>query len=157
LINRRPCVWLLRTSMFSLTIWSHLDTKLDPTRCSPESSSFNFWSGKKMYYPLTVRSFQSGAFKQCFNRMRISEKSRWLMSCGRYSCLVICYKYYFMYHFVLVYILRVFVCILCFSTVRYTIHYPISFLYHSISSSSHYNNLLLIFHFDIICMPGLSF
>jgi hypothetical protein len=32
----------------------------------------------KMYYPPAVKSFQSGEFKQCFNRMKISEKSRWL-------------------------------------------------------------------------------
>jgi hypothetical protein len=30
--------------------------------------------GLKMYYPPAVKSFQSGEFKQCYNRMKISEK-----------------------------------------------------------------------------------
>jgi hypothetical protein len=58
----------------------------------------------------------------------------------RVSLLVTSIVFMYRYVLVFVYISYVFVCYLCFSTVRYTIHYPTSFLYYSISSSFHHNN-----------------
>jgi hypothetical protein len=34
--------------------------------------------GLKMFHPPAVMGFLSGEFKQFYNRMKISEKSRWL-------------------------------------------------------------------------------